>query len=46
MRIYMVSDTVKKGGGGKKASTAAKRRRKQSKPKPQDDYLSPDWDPF
>lgn len=46
MKIYMVSDTVKKGGGGKKASTAAKRRRSSSRPKPRDDYFSPDWDPF
>ena len=46
MKIYMVSDTVKKGGGGKKSNTAAKRRRSSSRPKPQDDYLNPDWDPF
>ena len=46
MKIYMVSDTVKKGGGGKKSNTEAKKRRSLSKPKPQDDYWDPNWDPF
>lgn len=34
MKIYAVSDTVKKGGGGKKSSTKASRR-KPRKPKVQ-----------
>lgn len=34
LRVYAVSDTVKKGGGGKKSTTAAKKR-KPRKPKVQ-----------
>ena len=43
MKIYMVSDTVKKGGGGKKSTTSAskrKGRRKRSKPQSIDEWAA------